>query len=96
MSEDIKMADVFAGTVRIATYDNERVLADNVYFELIHEDQLSAMCHAINSHDKLVKQVAELRAALLSIKNHQQVLTPSGFEFSSVWQVANKALKESG
>jgi len=44
---------------------------------------------------KLTQQVAELRAALLSIKNRQQVLTPSGFEFSSAWQVANKALEES-
>ncbi len=51
-----------------------------------------------NAADKiegLAQQVAELRAALLSIKNRQQVLSPSGFEFSSVWQVANKALKES-
>jgi len=46
-------------------------------------------------YDNLTKQVTELRAALLSIKSRQQVLTPSGFEFSSVWQIADKALKES-
>jgi len=42
----------------------------------------------------LHKQVAELRAALQSVKLHQEKITPSGFEFSSVWQVANKALEE--
>jgi polyferredoxin len=46
------------------------------------------------ARDSLTQQVAELREALLSIKNRQQVLTPSGFEFSSVWQMADKALKE--
>jgi len=46
-------------------------------------------------YDNLTKQVTELREALLSIKSRQQVLTPSGFEFSSVWQIADKALKES-
>ncbi len=55
---------------------------------------VEAAVHAINNHDTLTQQVAELRAALLSIKNRQQVLSPSGFEFSSVWQVANKALEE--
>ena len=45
-------------------------------------------------YDNLTKQVTELRAALLSIKSRQQVLTPSGFEFSSVWQIADKALSE--
>lgn len=55
-----------------------------------------AMCYAINNHDKLTSRVAELEAALLAIKSHQQALTPNGFEFSGVWQIANKALKESG
>jgi len=44
--------------------------------------------------DGLTQQVAELRAALQSVKLHQEKITPSGFEFSSVWQVANKALEE--
>jgi len=45
-------------------------------------------------YDNLTQQVAELRAALQSVKLHQEKITPSGFEFSSVWQVANKALEE--
>ncbi len=45
-------------------------------------------------NEDLTQQVAELRAALLSIKSHQQTVTPSGFEFSSTWQIADKALSE--
>lgn len=45
--------------------------------------------------EKLTSRVAELEVALLAIKSHQQALTPNGFEFSSVWQIADKALKES-
>ncbi len=48
----------------------------------------------IEQHDKLTQQVAELRAALQSVKLHQEKITPSGFEFSGAWQVANKALEE--
>ena len=55
-------------------------------------EQSKAAVQAINNHDKLTSRVAELEAALLSIKNHQQALTPSGFEFSGVWQIADKAL----
>jgi hypothetical protein len=46
------------------------------------------------ARDKLTQQVAELRAALLSIKSHQEKVTPSGFEFSSVWKMADKALRD--
>lgn len=112
--EDVKMADVF--DLPYADLGHNSFVTDNW-------DQTKAAIHAINNHDKLTqqvaelkfslddrdcyiadadmkneelaKQVAELRAALLSIKNRQQVLTPSGFEFSSVWQMANKALEES-
>ena len=45
-------------------------------------------------YDTLAQQVAELRAALETIKKHQQSATPSGFEFSTTWQIANKALAE--
>lgn len=48
----------------------------------------------LNQHDKLTAQVAELRAALETIKHHQQSVVPSGFEFSSAWQIADKALKD--
>lgn len=48
----------------------------------------------IETHDKLTAQVAELRAALETIKHHQQSVVPSGFEFSSAWQIADKALKD--
>jgi len=39
-------------------------------------------------------RIQELENALLSIKSHQQALTPSGFEFSGVWKIADKALSE--
>lgn len=52
------------------------------------------IAHAINNHDNLVKQVAELRAALSAVVAHQQVVIPSGYEFSATWQIANKALEQ--
>jgi hypothetical protein len=57
-------------------------------------DECTLYAEFEEKHDKLTRQVAEMRAALLSIKSHQQTVTPSGFEFSSVWQIADKALSE--
>lgn len=120
--EDIKMADVFDLPLNAdieAVYDCEG--GELAAFNKVSEDV--AAVHAINNHDKLVKQVKdlefslddrdcyiadadmknkaltkqveELRAALQSIKEHQKVVAPSGYEFSTVWSLANKALKES-
>lgn len=64
---DIKMSDTFTGKVKRELYDGESVLADNVYFELIDNDQLDLMAYAINSHDALVEQNKALRLALVDL-----------------------------
>ena len=73
-------------------------LADNAMLEL--NNRMEEMVSSIEpSGDEILMaamtcRIQELEEALLSIKNRQQVLTPNGFEFSSVWQIADKALKE--
>ena len=65
--------------------------------EILKEHKRGKWCY-YSEHKKIVDDLksrsAELEAALLAIKNHQQALTPSGFEFSGVWQIADKALSE--
>lgn len=94
MSEDIKMSEVFNLPLTDKFYCIQEV--DGRFIADLESNEMDeAVVFAVNNHDTLTQQVSELRAALLSIKNRQQVLTPSGFEFSGVWQIANTALKES-
>ena len=94
--EDVKMVDVFDLPFSVepsGVISDDHCIASGEFCGTM--EQSKAAVHAINSHDTITHQVAELRAALQSVKIHQEKITPSGFEFSSVWQVANKALKES-
>jgi len=93
---DIKMGDVFDLPFSVepsGVISDDHCIAIGEFCGTM--EQSKAAVHAINNHDNLTKQVTELRAAILSIKSHQQAVTPSGFEFSSVWQIADKALKGS-
>ena len=76
-----------------------KTLADNAMLELNNRMELCTSSLEPSGDEILMAamtcRIQELEEALLSIKNRQQVLTPSGFEFSSVWRIANKALKES-
>jgi hypothetical protein len=64
-----KMSEVFTGTVKVAIYDGANVLADDIYFELIDDDQLKAMAHAINSHDALTAEVSALNSVINEIRS---------------------------
>lgn len=90
---DIKMSDVFDLPIRASEDFDDMEVEASISLDLVGK-YAEAAVHSINNHDKLTQQVAELRSALLSIKSRQQVLVPNGFEFSSAWQIADKALKE--
>tara|TARA_R110000824_G_scaffold220201_3_gene407285 strand:- start:6195 stop:6488 length:294 start_codon:yes stop_codon:yes gene_type:complete len=93
---NIKMSDTFTGKVKRQLYDGESVLADNVYFELIDNDQLDAMAYAVNSHDTLTTKVAELEAALeelsTMISNNYQGFGDS--DLNAAFDLVNKALED--
>ena len=93
---NIKMSDTFTGKVKRQLYDGESVLADNVYFELIDDDQLDAMAYAVNSHDTLTTKVAELEAALeelsTMISNNYQGFGDS--DLNAAFDLVNKALED--
>ena len=78
--------------VQSTDYDTLTKQVAELEFSL--DDRDCYIADADMKNEEAAKRVAELEAALLAIKNHQQALTPSGFEFSGVWQVANKALEE--
>lgn len=90
------MSDTFTGKVKRQLYDGESVLADNVYFELIDNDQLDAMAYAVNSHDTLTTKVAELEAALeelsTMISNNYQGFGDS--DLNAAFDLVNKALED--
>tara|TARA_R110000851_G_scaffold79972_1_gene176231 strand:+ start:171 stop:467 length:297 start_codon:yes stop_codon:yes gene_type:complete len=71
---NIKMSDTFNGKVKREMYDDESVLADNVYFDLSEAHQLDAMVYAINSHDALTARVAELEAELNNLNNIKSLI----------------------
>lgn len=76
----------------INNHDNLVKQVKDLEFSL--DDRDCYIADADMKNEALTKQVAELSAALQSVKLHQEKITPSGFEFSSVWQMANKALEE--
>lgn len=78
-----------------AINNHDKLTSKVAELELSLDDRDCYIADADMKNEEAAKRVAELEAALLAIKNHQQALTPSGFEFSGVWQIADKALKES-
>lgn len=78
---------------KLSSHDKLTKQVKDLEFSL--DDRDCYIADADMKNEDLTQKVAELRAALLSIKSHQEKVTPSGFEFSSVWQMADKALKES-
>ena len=89
-TEVAKSLDGYSLTINNHSPMESRIKA----LEFSLDDRNCYIADADMKNEALTQQVTELRAALLSIKSRQQVLTRSGFEFSSVWQIADKALRE--
>ena len=95
MSEDIKMSDVFNLPLTDKFYCIQEV--DGRFIADLESNEMDeAVVFAVNNHDTLTQQVAELRAALGECSN---VLgRPEYFNegsLSELWEVVRKSLNGS-
>ena len=75
-----------------------KTLADKAMLELSNRMELYTNSRDPSGAEILMAamtcRIQELEEALQSVKLHQEKITSSGFEFSGVWKIADKALSE--
>lgn len=89
---DIKMAELFKLPISPIKGLGQTFIDRGL---MLCDAEADAACVAVNSHDKLTSQVAELMAALKKVAKATEGSAPGIYKLGAIHDIANRALKES-